>query len=201
MSHQKWKSTALLVIAMQNDFIADDGLARMDGGKAILPSVIKSVEIARQRGIRIVWVVREHDPSGTNVELFRRHRYSNGRVGPVIKGSRGAALVDGLEIKQGDYKVAKTRFSAFFATPLHSFLQDAGVDSLVITGIQTPNCIRQTAFDAIAYDYRSVTVIVDATAAVTPEVHSANIHDMKKVKIATPTLQEWSVEAEAEADA
>lgn len=30
---------------------------------------------------------------------------------------------------------------------------------------------------------------------------SANIHDMKKVKIATPTLQEWSVEAEAEADA
>lgn len=117
----------------------------------------------------------------------------------MIKGSRGAALVDGLEIKRGDYKVAKTRFSAFFATPLHSFLQDAGVDSLVITGVQTPNCIRQTAFDAIAYDYRSVTVIVDATAAVTPEVHSANIYDMKKVKIATPSLQEWSVEAEADA--
>lgn len=88
-------------------------------------------------------VVREHDPSGTNVELFRRHRYSNGRVGPVIKGSRGAALVDGLEIKQGDYKVAKTRFSAFYATPLHSFLQDAGVDSLVITG-KSMRLINQT---------------------------------------------------------
>lgn len=53
------------------------------------------------------------------------------------------------------------RVHAYFIMPLCTY-----------PGIQTPNCIRQTAFDAITYDYRSVTVIVDATAAVTPEVHS-----------------------------
>ncbi|KDO56948.1 hypothetical protein CISIN_1g045208mg, partial [Citrus sinensis] len=170
-----------------NDFIADDGLVKMDGGKVILPNVIRAVEIARQRGILVVWVVREHNPLGRDVELFRRHRYSPGKVGPAVKGSRGAELVDGLVIREGDYKLVKTRFSAFFATHLHSFLQGAGVDS-----VQTPNCIRQTAFDAIALDYQPVTVVVDATAAATPDVHAANIVDMKNFGIATATLQEWS---------
>lgn len=81
-------------------------------------------------------VAREHDPQGRDIELFRRHWYSAGKVGPVIKGSRGAELIDDLAIKEGDYKLVKTRFSAFFATHLHSFLQSSGsgIDSLVIIG-------------------------------------------------------------------
>lgn len=43
------------------------------------------------------------------------------------------------------------------------------------SGVQTPNCIRQTVFDAVALDYHNVTVIVDATAAATPDVHIGNI--------------------------
>lgn len=42
---------------------------------------------------------------------------------------------------------------------------------LLFSGVQTPNCIRQTVFDAVALDYQSVTVLVDATAAASPEVH------------------------------
>ena len=43
---------------------------------------------------------------------------------------------------------------------------------MCLLGVQTPNCIRQTVFDAVALDYKSVKVIVDATAAATPEIHS-----------------------------
>ncbi|KAF7843372.1 putative inactive nicotinamidase [Senna tora] len=174
------------------DFIEDGGPMKVNGGKDIVPNVIKAVEVARLRGILVVWVVREHDPLGRDVELFRRHLYAAGKVGPTSKGSAGAELVDGLVIKEGDYKLVKTRFSAFFATHLHSFLQGAGINSLVITGVQTPNCIRQTVFDAVALDYQPVTVIVDATAAATPDIHAANMFDMKNIGVATPTLQEWS---------
>jgi hypothetical protein len=48
-------------------------------------------------------VVREHDPSGRDAELFRRHHYSNGK-GPTVKGAKGAELVDGLKIREGDLK-------------------------------------------------------------------------------------------------
>lgn len=152
-------------------------------------------------------VVREHDPLGRDVEVFRQHLFAAGKEGPTVKGSMGAELADGLVIKEGDYKLVKTRFSAFFATHLHSFLQGAGITNLVITGqctfqsgepflivlqccvfqvvfiafqyigslsvgVQTPNCIRQTVFDAVALDYQPVTVIVDATAAATPDIHT-----------------------------
>ncbi|KAM7471753.1 hypothetical protein LguiA_009936 [Lonicera macranthoides] len=168
---RKWENTALLVIDMQKDFILPNGLMVVDGGLAIVPNVIKAVEFARKRGILIIWVVREHDGQGRDVELFRRHLYKDGKPKPISKGSAGAELVDGLVIREKDYKLVKTRFSAFFATHLHSFLQGAGINSLVVTGVQTPNCIRQTVFDAVALDYQSVTVIVDATAAATPDVH------------------------------
>ncbi|KAK8574732.1 hypothetical protein V6N13_034019 [Hibiscus sabdariffa] len=188
---EKWKHTALLVIDMQNDFILDDGLMRVNGGKAIVPNVIKAVEIARQRGILVVWVVREHDYLGRDAELFRRHLYPPGKEGPTTKGTLGAELVDGLVIKEGDYKLVKTRFSAFFDTHLHSFLQSNGVNSLVVVGVQTPNCIRQTVFDAVAHNYQPVTVVVDATAAATPDIHDANLFDMRNIGVATPTMQEW----------
>ncbi|XP_070027436.1 probable inactive nicotinamidase At3g16190 isoform X4 [Nicotiana sylvestris] len=150
------------------------------GGEAIVPNVIKTVE-----------VVREHDPLGRDVELFRRHLYGDGKPKPTSKGSVGAELVDGLVIQEDDYKLVKTRFSAFFNTNLHSYLQGIGITNLVIIGVQTPNCIRQTVFDAVALDYERVTVIIDATAAATPDIHIANIIDMKNVGVVTPTLEEW----------
>ncbi|AEE75782.1 Isochorismatase-like [Arabidopsis suecica] len=192
---ERWRNTALLVIDMQNDFIEEGAVTQVKGGKSIVPNVIRVVELARQRGILVIWVVREHDRQGRDVELFRRHNYSSEKVGPVIKGTVGAELVDGLMInEEDDYKIVKTRFSAFFSTNLHSFLQTSGVTKLVIAGVQTPNCIRQTVFDAVALDYPNVTVITDATAAATPEIHTANILDMKNIGVKTPTLHEWSEE-------
>lgn len=79
-------------------------------------------------------MVREHDPQGRDVEHFRRHLYSGEKPGPTSKGSVGAELADGLIIRGGDYKLVKTRFSAFFSTPLHSVLQGSAINSLVIVG-------------------------------------------------------------------
>ncbi|KAL3618300.1 hypothetical protein CASFOL_038621 [Castilleja foliolosa] len=187
----KWKKIALLVIDMQKDFILPGAPMNVKGGESVVPNVIKAVEVARSRNIPIIWVVREHDPLGRDVELFRRHLYSSDKPKPTSKGSVGAELVDGLVIEDDDYKLVKTRFSAFFNTHLHSYLQRDGISKLVIVGVQTPNCIRQTVFDAVALDYQTVTVIVDATAAATPEIHIANIVDMRNVGVATPTLEEW----------
>ncbi|KAL5208432.1 hypothetical protein ABZP36_032867 [Zizania latifolia] len=191
-SGAKWSETAMLVIDMQKDFVdpAMGSPLLVAGGEAVVPTVAEAVAVARERGIFVVWVVREHDPSGRDVEVFRRHFYSGGK-GPTAKGLKGAELADGLVIKKGEYKLVKTRFSAFFATHLDSVLKTSGIKNLVIVGVQTPNCIRQTVFDAVAFDYEKVTVIIDATAAVRPEIHLSNIRDMKNIGVETPTLEEW----------
>jgi len=188
----KWSEAAMLVIDMQKDFV-DPAMASpmlVAGGEAVIPTVAEAVAVARERGILVVWVVREHDPSGRDVELFRRHFYSGGK-GPTVKGLKGAELADGLVIKEGDYKLVKTRFSAFFATHLDSVLKTLGIKNLVIVGVQTPNCIRQTVFDAVELDYEKVTVLIDATAAARPDIHLSNIRDMKTIGVETPTLEEW----------
>ncbi|GAU22317.1 hypothetical protein TSUD_261170 [Trifolium subterraneum] len=56
-------------------------------------------------------VVREHNSLGRDVELFRRHLYTSGNLGPATEGSKGAELVDGLVIKEEDYKLVKTSSS------------------------------------------------------------------------------------------
>ncbi|KAL6848451.1 hypothetical protein ACP4OV_021745 [Aristida adscensionis] len=187
-----WSETAMLVIDMQKEFVDPTmkSPALLDGGAAILPAVAEAVAVARERGIFVVWVVREHDSSGRDVELFRRPFYAGGK-GPAVKGSRGAELADELAIRAGEYKLVKTRFSSFFATPLDSVLKASGVKNLVVVGVQTPNCVRQTVFDAVALDYKKVTVIVDATAAAKPEIHCSNVRDMKNIGVETPTLEEW----------
>ncbi|XP_078169965.1 putative inactive nicotinamidase At3g16190 isoform X2 [Carex rostrata] len=184
------RETAMLVIDMQNDCVLPESPVRIAGAKAIVPSVVEAVSVARERGILVIWVVREHDNKGRDVELFRRHLYTDG-AGPATQGSKGVELVEELVIEDGDYKLVKTRFSAFFATNLDLLLRSCGINNLVVVGIQTPNCIRQTAFDAVSLDYRHVTVITDATAAATPEIHLANIEDMKNIGVSTLTLQEW----------
>ncbi|PHU11424.1 putative inactive nicotinamidase [Capsicum chinense] len=59
------------------------------------------------------------------------------------------------------------KMSAFFNTYLHSYHQGIDVTNLVIVGVQTPNRIRQTVFDAVALDYQRMTVIIDATTTAT----------------------------------
>ncbi|MCO5575179.1 hypothetical protein L7F22_028976 [Adiantum nelumboides] len=112
-------------------------------------------------------------------------------TGPTVKGTEGAALVDGLDPQPEDHIVVKYQFSAFFGTNLHLILHSAGIETVIVVGVQTPNCIRQTVFDAVAHDYHNVIVLSDATGAASPEVHEANLFDMRNVGVTTPTLAEW----------
>jgi nicotinamidase-related amidase len=56
------------------------------------------------------------------------------------------------------------------------------IGSLFIAGIQTPNCVRATVFDAMAYNYH-VFLVRDAVAAKSMEIHQANIIDMQNIGI------------------
>ncbi|BBN13245.1 hypothetical protein MPTK1_6g01980 [Marchantia polymorpha subsp. ruderalis] len=189
---EEWQHTALLIVDMQNDFIQAGGPLHVAGGEAVVAEVKKAVIIAREKGAHVIWVVREHDASGRDVELFRTHLYPDGVVGPTVKGTYGCQLVDGLEPKTGETMLVKSRFSAFFATNLDLILRRLGIATVVVAGVQTPNCIRATAFDALALDYPKVMVLADATAAASPKVHDANLFDMRNVGIGTPTVDEWS---------
>ena len=80
------------------------------------------------------------------------------------------------------YVIPKIRMSAFIGTELDLMLRNLGVTDLVVTGIQTPNCIRTTVFDAVAYNYR-VVLVDDAVGAQDNGIHSANVRDMANIGV------------------
>lgn len=174
------KKTALLIIDMQNDFASEKAVLPVAGANAIIKTVGQVLREFRTRNLPVFHVVRVHQPDGSDVEWFRKEFFQ--KTPFAVRGTNGAAVIDDLKPVTGEYLLEKIRMSAFIGTGLDLTLRTLGVDTIVITGIQTPNCIRTTVFDAMAYNYETV-LVNDATGAQTKEIHEANILDMKNIGV------------------
>jgi nicotinamidase-related amidase len=180
---REWKKTALLVIDMQKAFVEPGQPLCVAGAQKTVPELIRTVSYVREHGGRIVWIRREYEADGSDMEPFRREKMQTaGTLGVMAKGSYGAQPADGLEGEPGDHFVIKKRFSGFFQTDLKSFLNENKIKTVLITGTQTPNCVRATAFDAVSYDYRTI-VIADCTSSANDDVQKSNLQDMRNAGI------------------
>jgi maleamate amidohydrolase len=108
--------------------------------------------------------------------------YDAGRLGqkvPEIMNipARGYDFPPEIAPIEGDVLVPKKHPSAFFGTPLASYLIDKGVDSLVVTGCSTSGCVRGTVVDGFAYNYR-VTVPEECVFDRSPVAHAVNLFDI-----------------------
>lgn len=76
-----------------------------------------------------------------------------------------------------DVVILKNKPSAFFQTPLESFLRYDGVDTLVVAGVSTSGCVRAAVTDAFSHNFR-VIVVEEACGDRSPSAHRANLFDM-----------------------
>ena len=171
---------ALLLIDMQNDFVQDGKPLQVQGAGRIIPHIRTVLDHFRSRGLPVFHVIRVHRPDGSDVEIMRRELFKETPF--AVEGTTGAAVIDELAPVRGEYLLPKIRMSAFIGTGLDLTLRTLGVDTLVIAGIQTPNCIRTTVFDAVAYNYQTC-IVDDATAAQTSDIHHQNIRDMENIGV------------------
>jgi nicotinamidase-related amidase len=171
---------ALLIIDMQNDFVLEGKPLKVAGARGVIPKIRAVLEEFRKRSLPVIHVLRVHRPDGSDVEIIRQDLF---RKSPfAVEGTPGAAVIDELAPLAGERVLTKTRMSAFTGTELDLVLRTLGVTTLVVCGIQTPNCIRATVFDGIAYNY-PVVLIEDATGAASEEVHRANVRDMQNIGV------------------
>jgi maleamate amidohydrolase len=134
---------------------------------------------------RIAALLKEFRDAGRPVlypYVAPKQSYDSGRLGAKVPGimnvpEHGYDFVADVAPADGDVLLPKRHPSAFFGTPLTSYLIEAGVDTLVITGCTTSGCVRSSVTDAFSLNFR-VAVPSDAVYDRSPVVHEVNLFDM-----------------------
>ncbi len=172
--------SALLIIDMQNDFVREGAPLRVRDAGTIVGTVRQVLETFRRNHLPVFHILRVHRRDGSDVEIFRQDIF---RKTPfAVEGTNGSQVINELEPGPEDYIIRKTRMSAFMQTELDLMLRTLAVDTVFIAGIQTPNCIRTTVFDAFALNYRTF-LVEDAVAAQNEEIHRSNCRDMAVIGV------------------
>jgi gluconolactonase len=169
------RKTALIIQDLQNDVIIEGGAFASSGAPAHAKkqNVVENVKkLAGAVVIHIHYIVEPGAPGlKLNAPLFRGLAESKA----VVRGTWGAAPVEGLEPQKGDVVVEKMRMNGFHGTKLDTILQGYGIDSLVITGAWTNFSIEHTARHGADSGYE-VVVATDGTSTIDEEWQNAGIN-------------------------
>jgi nicotinamidase/pyrazinamidase len=147
--------TALIVVDVQNDFADPQGSLYVSGGEKVVPAINEEVRRARAAGAPVVYTQDWHPPSTP-------HFQKDGGIWPVhcVQGTWGAEFhpdldVDGEIVQKGaDGKDGYSGFSVrdpesgeTAPTRLERLLRDEGVERIVVAGLATDYCVKETAID------------------------------------------------------
>lgn len=93
-------------------------------------------------------------------------------------GSKEAEFIEEVAPQGDEIIINKTASGVFSATNLHYVLGNLGIRTLFLTGVYTNECVETTARDACDLGY-FVTVIDDACATVTENLHYASLSTLR----------------------
>ena len=125
---------------------------------AALPRIAELVEAARVAGVPVVYTRNEFARDGSDIGVYGRKRDLLETEGWCLAGSEGAQIHPAVAPQPGDVVLPKRKPSAFHGTPLVGLLIDRSIDTVIVTGGSTSNCVRATVVDASSYDFRTAVV-------------------------------------------
>ncbi len=175
--------TALLIIDMINDYIHPEGAYGKQGianpkVKDIIPPIVKLVGVCRQLGVPVIGVShathRRADGTPADIGLILEPRPFLKHEGLEL-GTWGTKIID--ELPEYDFLIEKPRLNAFFQTSLDTLLRGLGVNTLLLTGIQTNYCVESTARAAWDLDLHFI-VVEDGTTCFDPRLQAASLETL-----------------------
>jgi biuret amidohydrolase len=156
--------SAVLVIDMQNDFVAEGAPLEFVDGRRIVPAIQSVIDAGRKRGMPVIYTAHVHRRGGTDLGLHGELYPPVGAGQALVDGETGADIYPELAPRGGELVVKKHRYSAFYGTDLDVILRGYGIDTLLLTGMTTECCVLSTARGALELGYKTL-VVADACAS------------------------------------
>ena len=174
------RSTALLVIDMQETFCAPGSPAEVPVAREIVAPINGLSAELRALGVPIIWVLHANTQvdGRSDWELFFNHV-----VADDVRAKTLASLAPerqsvwhGLAVGPQDRTVVKNRYSALIAgsSSLERLLRSIGIDTVLVAGTKTNVCCEATARDAMMLDFK-VVLLSDCCAALSDDEHRATL--------------------------
>src|SRR5947208_5293579 len=193
------KKTAMIVVDMQNDFVAAGAAIEVPAARAVWPKLAEALNICREAHIKVIYTAHVHRRDGCDMGLFDDMHPPIANRAALVDGTVGVDIYPELAPAPGEHVIKKHRYSGFFGTDLDIILREWGVDTLIISGTTTENCCHATARDAMFRNYR-VVFLSDATATYDylergfGSLPAADVHHATLVILATSTAHVMPVE-------
>lgn len=167
-------NAALLVIDVQNDFVADGGFfdkigADVKSVQGSMPNLERLVGKAREAGVPVIFVQAIYDPEFLSAPMRERNRRRAVEIPRCLTGSWGADFYS-VRPEPGETVIIKHRYSAIMNTGLDALLKSRGIRSLLLAGVATDTCVESTGRDAYFIDYY-VTIVADCCGAASESDH------------------------------
>jgi ureidoacrylate peracid hydrolase len=166
---------ALIVVYVQNDFVADGGYFHQVGGnvgiiqKSAISPLLRLINEARNAGVLVVFIQAIYDAQYLSAPMRERDLRTNREMPKCQSGTWGADFF-AVRPRAGEPVVVKHRYSAVINTGLDALLRKRGIKSLLMTGVATDTCVEATARDAYFVDFY-VTLVQDCCGALDEEDH------------------------------
>ena len=185
------RTTALLIIDMQRDFMEPGGFGETLGNdvsqlaSAVAP-IAALLDAARRSGMLVVHTREGHLPDLSDAPPAKVERGAPslriGDPGPMgrilIRGEAGHDIIPALYPLDTEIVIDKPGKGAFYATELSDVLQKYGIENLLVCGVTTEVCVNTTVREANDRGYRCV-VVSDGCASYFPEFHAAGLDMIK----------------------
>jgi ureidoacrylate peracid hydrolase len=169
--------TALVVVDMQDYFVAEGMPAMAPIAQAIVPNINRLAKATRAAGGLVIWIqtealIKQPDDWANRREATSAEGWSR-RQALLAKEGAGFPIYKTCEVKPEDKIAIKYRYSAFIPYPseLDNVLKENGIDTLLITGVATSSCCESTARDAAMWGYRTI-MVSDGNADQTDALHN-----------------------------
>jgi ureidoacrylate peracid hydrolase len=174
------RSTALLIIDMQNHFVAEGAPGEVPLARQIVPVINRLAGAVRACGAAVVWIQTTSGGALEHWSNYHQHMLTperrTMRLESLDESGAGFDIYPALDVLPTDLRIKKMKYSAFIpgSSDLDPMLKSRRIDTLLIAGTATNVCCESTARDAMMLDYR-VTMLSDATATWTDQEHAATL--------------------------
>jgi nicotinamidase-related amidase len=178
---------ALLVVDVTHDFVGDKPEPILDSiqtfpnscgeaGWQAMERIVILLEAARTTGTPVLYskALDQADLSTRGSWAWKNARDLDA---DSLRRRIGNQIPEMIAPLPGELVVQKPKASAFFASPLASYLVGLGVDTLIMAGTTTSGCVRATAVDAFSLNYR-VVIAEDAVFDRGRLAHVASLFDL-----------------------